>query len=664
MSDPSQASTSGPPHLPTNRFDGLRLVNFESRLAEEMGKSIERLGGVSRAAPSMRELPIPQSPDARAFADDLLAGQFDIVIFLTGVGARHLMTIVEQHHPRATILDALAKTTLVVRSAKPLAVLRDWGLQPDLQAPAPNTWHEVVATLDTNGPLLGKRVAIQEYGETNDDLAEALRKRQAEVTSVSVYSWALPEDLEPLRTAIQAIVDGEAEVVTFTSAQQVRHLLLVAGQMDLEVPLRDALRRTVIGSVGPTTSATLRRAGLGVDFEPDRPKMGDLVRGLARSAGLLLKRKRASLDAGVDTAGARRVDLIWPADECPDCPDPLHNSPFMRACRREPVPYTPIWIMRQAGRYQREYRELREKVSFLEMCKRPELAAEVTLMAVDRLGVDAAIIFADILLIVEPMGVGLAFNKGEGPSIAGPVQTGKDIDALREVEPTESLDFVFEAIRMTRRSLHPAIPLLGFCGAPFTVASYMIEGGPTRDFRKTKLLMYRDPGAWHALMEHLVRAHCKYLNAQIDAGVQALQLFDSWVGCLSEYDYREFVLPHVKKLISEVKPGVPIIHFGTNTTSLLRAIKEAGGDVIGLDWRRNLASGWEELGYDVAVQGNLDPVVLFASPAEVRRRAQLVLDQAGGRCGHIFNLGHGVLPETPIDHVIALVDAVHEISQR
>ncbi len=338
----------------------------------------------------------------------------------------------------------------------------------------------------------------------------------------------------------------------------------------------------------------------------------------------------------------------------------LYNSPFLRACRREKADYTPIWLMRQAGRYQREYREIREKVSFLELCKTPELAAQVTVMAVDQLNVDAAIIFADILLIVEPMGVGLAFNKGEGPSIARPVRSGRDVDQLKEVNVGESLSFVFEAVRIARRELAPGVPLIGFCGAPFTVASYMIEGGASREFAQTRSLMHDDPGAWNALLERIVRASADYLNGQIMAGAQAVQVFDSWVGCLDEQEYRRLVLPHTQALIRAVSPGTPVIHFGVNTGSMLKAIREAGGDVIGLDWRVNLAEAWETVGYDVGVQGNLDPNVLLTSTDEIRRQAKIILNQAAGRPGHIFNLGHGVLPNTPVENAKALVDAVHE----
>lgn len=342
----------------------------------------------------------------------------------------------------------------------------------------------------------------------------------------------------------------------------------------------------------------------------------------------------------------------------------LHDSPFMRACRREPVPFTPIWLMRQAGRYMPEYREVRARTEFLELCKTPALAMEVTVTAAERLGVDAAIIFADILLMVEPLGLNLEFSKGEGPKIDNPVRDSADVDRLRELEDIGSLDFVCEAIRQTRRSLRPDLPLIGFSGAPFTIASYMIEGGSSRNFVHTKSLMYRDPGAWNALLSLISRALVKYLNAQVASGAQALQLFDSWVGCLSPDDYREYVLPHTRSVIQNVTKGTPVLHFGTGTSSLLELMSQAGGDVIGLDWRVRLDEAWQKLGMDVGVMGNLDPVALFAGNDHIRSEAGKILAQAGGRPGHIFNLGHGILPETPVESVIALVEMVHEMSMK
>src|SRR5258705_3857034 len=334
----------------------------------------------------------------------------------------------------------------------------------------------------------------------------------------------------------------------------------------------------------------------------------------------------------------------------------------MRACRRETVPYTPIWLMRQAGRYMQEYRDVRARLSFLELCKTPSLAAEVTVTAAERLGVDAAIIFADILLVIEPMGLELEFSRGEGPVIHNPVRSAANVKRMRELEDAGALEFVFAAIRKTRAALRGDLPLIGFAGPPFTLASYIVEGGASKNYVHTKSLMYNDSGAWHAMMSLISRGLVKYLNAQIDAGAQAVQLFDSWVGALSPDDYREYVLPHTRSVICGVHSGTPVIHFGTGTSALLELMREAGGDVIGLDWRVRLNEGWERIGHDVGVMGNLDPVALFTNQKQLRSQAKVILEQAGGRPGHIFNLGHGILPETPVENVIALVEAVHEMS--
>ncbi|HEY8428403.1 MAG TPA: uroporphyrinogen decarboxylase [Sandaracinaceae bacterium] len=342
------------------------------------------------------------------------------------------------------------------------------------------------------------------------------------------------------------------------------------------------------------------------------------------------------------------------------------DSVFLKACRREPTPYTPIWLMRQAGRYQPEYRAIRAKVSFLELCKSPDLACEVTVLAVDQLGVDAAIIFADILLLLEPLGIGFEFTKGEGPSIASPLRTAADVDRVAEsIDPAASLDYVMEAIRRTRRELDARkVPLIGFSGAPFTLASYAIEGGGSRDYQHTKSFMYSDEGAWRELMQRLARAVGAYLNAQIDAGAQAVQLFDSWVGCLSPADYVRYVQPYVRTVIEAVKGRVPVIHFGQGNPELLGAIRDAGGDVISVDWRIDLGRAWERIGHDRAVQGNLDPVSLLAPRDVMLSRAREVLDAAAGRPGHVFNLGHGILQSSSVDQVKALVDFVHEASER
>lgn len=342
---------------------------------------------------------------------------------------------------------------------------------------------------------------------------------------------------------------------------------------------------------------------------------------------------------------------------------PSHDSPFMRAVRREPAEHTPVWLMRQAGRYMAEYRAVRERVPFLELCKTPALCAEVMLTAVERIGVDAAILFSDLLLILEPMGLGLEFTPGDGPVLHNPIREPAEVDRLRELDDCGPLQYVFDAVRHTRAGLPDRLPLIGFAGAPFTLAAYAIEGGGSRNYLHVKRLMLTDPGAWDALMARLARSIARYLIGQIEAGAQVVQLFDSWVGCLGVDDYRRFVLPHTRAVVEAVEPHAPVIHFGTGNPVLLRSQCEAGGQVLGADWRIPLDEAWAAVGYDRAIQGNLDPAVLLAPLAEIERRVQRILDLAGGRPGHIFNLGHGVLPQTPVENAAALVQMVHERSR-
>jgi uroporphyrinogen decarboxylase len=340
------------------------------------------------------------------------------------------------------------------------------------------------------------------------------------------------------------------------------------------------------------------------------------------------------------------------------------NDRFLKACRREPVDCTPVWFMRQAGRYMTEYRSLRAKHSMLALCKTPALAAQVTLQPLDRFPLDAAIIFADILLPLEAMGLHLEFAEGEGPVIHNPVRERADVARLKAIDGNE-LDYVAEAIRQTCQSLRGRVPLIGFAGAPFTLASYAIEGGGSRNYLLTKSMMYREPEAWHQLMDKLARVVTGYLRRQIRAGAGAIQLFDSWVGCLSAGDYCEYVKPHVQLIFDGLKrEGVPMIHFGTGTAAILRQMREAGGDVIGVDWRIHLDEAWTVIGHDRAVQGNLDPVALYAPLHEIERRIEDILRRAANRNGHIFNLGHGILPTTPVEHVEAAINMIHKLSQR
>ncbi|HWR15203.1 MAG TPA: uroporphyrinogen decarboxylase [Terriglobales bacterium] len=340
------------------------------------------------------------------------------------------------------------------------------------------------------------------------------------------------------------------------------------------------------------------------------------------------------------------------------------DSIFVKACKGLPTPVTPAWFMRQAGRYMAEYRAVRKHHSLVEICKTPALAAQVTIEAAEILKVDAAIIFADLLLPLEVMGLPFRFEAGEGPVIEKPVRTESDVAQLR-TDRAADLAYVGESIRLVTRHFGDKLPCIGFCGAPFTLASYMIEGGGSRHYVNTKKMMYNQPRAWDALMEKLISVLAEYTEEQVRAGADVVQVFDSWVGCLSVDDYRRYALPRTKELVQRLKKtGAPVIYFGTDSTTLLPSMQETGADVIGLDWRVPLDEGWKLLGNRGAVQGNLDPIALFAPQSEIRARVADIIQRAGGRPGHIFNLGHGIVPETPVENVKALLEMVHELSAR
>src|SRR5262249_26292177 len=343
--------------------------------------------------------------------------------------------------------------------------------------------------------------------------------------------------------------------------------------------------------------------------------------------------------------------------------DPLNDSGgrFLKACRRQPVDVTPVWFMRQAGRYMSEYRSLRERYSLLDLCRTPDLATEVTLQPVRRIEGDAAILFSDLLLPLEPLGIAFDFVRGEGPAIERPLRSEEDLGRVRRFEPRDELGYVLDPMRQVKRAVSGRVPLIGFAGAPFTLASYAIEGGHSNTFAQTKAVMYGHPKAWHAFCDVLADVVGDYLVAQIDAGVDAVQVFDSWVGALNAADYREFLLPHTKKIFDRVAgSGVPTIHFGVGTGSILGELRAAGGDVIGADWRTPLDEVWERIGHDRGIQGNLDPTLLLGPLDRVFAATDEILARAARPPGHIFNLGHGILPTTPVEHVQALARYVHQ----
>jgi uroporphyrinogen decarboxylase len=340
------------------------------------------------------------------------------------------------------------------------------------------------------------------------------------------------------------------------------------------------------------------------------------------------------------------------------------NDRFLRACRRLPVDATPVWFMRQAGRYMADYRALRQRYSLLEICANPELAVAVTLQPVDVIDVDAAILFSDLLVPFTPMGLKFDFIKGEGPAVENPIRTADDVERLHRFEPRESLRHVLETITLLRGELSGRVPLIGFGGAPFTLAAYAIEGGPSTTYARTKAFMYAQPAAWHRLCSRFADMMADYLLAQVEAGVQALQIFDSWAGALGRADYREFALPHTSRIFSALKAsGVPLIHFGVGTAAILKDIVENGADVIGVDWRQNIDESWAVVGHDRAIQGNLDPALLLGPKERLFAATEDIVRRASGRPGHIFNLGHGVLPNTSLETVQALARHVHEVSR-
>lgn len=630
------------------------IVAFESRLAEIMENGIRKHGGLPLVAPSMQEIPLEKNVEAYAFGERLIEGRVDLLILMTGVGLRMLVQALEVHYPRTEIIEALRKTTLLARGPKPVAVLREFGLTPDMTVPEPNTWVQVLETLDTEASgvsIHGRTVAVQEYGVSNEQLVEGLKKRGAAVIQVPVYRWTLPDDTAPLTAAIDVICRREAALVLFTTGVQIRHVLKVAAAEGKEKLLREGLAHARIASIGPTCSESLAEQNIRVDFEPSHPKLGHLISESARYY--------EGLSQANDPDGA--VFRLIQRSAAPEDGRELRlNSPMMRACRGEETAHTPVWLMRQAGRYMKEYRAIRSRQSFLELCKNKDLCAEITVHAQEKIGADAAIIFSDLLVIVEPFGLGLEYVRGDGPQISGEIASAGDVASLPEVEPEESLRYVADAIRLTRRCLKPEIPLIGFAGCPFTLASYMIEGGASRSFQKTKRFMYSEPEAWHLLMRKITAAVARYAEMQIRAGADIMQFFDSWVGCLGPQDYRRYVFEHSRNLVQSIKGKVPVIHFGTGTGAFLEDMHAAGADVLGVDFHCELSQVWERLGNAARLQGNMDPLLLQAPWPVIETRAREILDQAAGRSGYIFNLGHGILPETPVENVIRLVQFVHE----
>ena len=522
--------------------------------------------------------------------------------------------------------------------------LAEFDLKPAFNASRLSSWRETLLWLEATTRLSHTYFAIESTLQ-GSGLIASLETRGVRVEHV--FNPPVGFKIECNATFLES---DESWAIVVPGVEEARAFCRMQGSLHLT---NRPQNNHIVVAFGCETGDVLVQNGIDVALITDSPQPALAVEQFALTRESLLGRNQKQL-----------MNMSGPMSPPSDSNAPWYDSAFMKACRGEPTDVTPIWMMRQAGRYMQEYREVREKVSFLELCANPQLCSEVMCTAVSRLGVDAAIIFSDLLPMLVPMGCDLEFVKGDGPVIHNPVRTTADVDRIKPLESNDELQFVMDTVTQTRTDLPADMPLIGFSGAPFTLASYMIEGGSSRNYAHAKALMFGDRGAWNALMQKLTDSIVIYLKGQIDAGVQCVQLFDSWAGCLNPQHYREYVHPFVKQIIEQLPAEVPVINFGTGNPALLPLYADTAASVVGVEWRVRLDEAWETIGHDRAVQGNLDPTVLLTDPATIRKHAKDVLDQANGRPGHIFNLGHGILPMTPVDNAIALVDAVHELSQR
>lgn len=636
----------------------LGMIDLDrDRYVAALRHSIQNSGGVVQCL----ELKTAATPSA-AFANflhELITAAIDIVIFRTAAGVTEFFKNVPAHDRQRT-LNSLADIDVVAASDGAADAMAHHGLTPQVTVTGDCRWRKVLTTIDeeypsndrSGSPLATLQVAVEDCGDWFS-LSSGLEARGARVHPISIFPSASDVPKEKAHDFFEAFESGKFEVLWFQSAFDATIFSQLSKHFGRARLTDHLLNHHIVVCASKAAGEILADRAIPVDIVCDQTTAAAAVERFTEQLFTLRNRKLNSINT-----------MSGPTSSSNDTNAPWYNSPFMKACRGEPTDVTPIWMMRQAGRYMAEYREVRANVSFLELCANSQLCSEVMCTAVDRLGVDAAIIFSDLLPILVPMGCDLEFVKGDGPVIHNPVRTTADIDRIKPLESNAELEFVMETVRLTRRDLPADMPLIGFAGAPFTLASYMIEGGASRNYAATKTIMHGDRGAWNQLMDHLVLSISIYLNGQIEAGAQCVQLFDSWAGCLSYEDYRIHVHPHVQKIIASLPSDVPVINFATGNPSLLPLLADTEASVIGIDWRTRLDEAWQTVGHNKAVQGNLDPTVLLTNPAEIRRQAKIILDQAAGRPGHIFNLGHGILPMTDVDNAIALVDAVHELSQR
>ncbi|MDE0935070.1 MAG: uroporphyrinogen decarboxylase [Mariniblastus sp.] len=633
------------------RFEDFIIAILGDNDASECAALLEASGGVARPFLLAEELP-GTLDGSNEFANRILTADIDTVIFVTSVGVEAIVEQASRNVDQQRFLDCLADIHTVAGSKAAANALQQFQITPKISVNSSNSWRDILIAIDRSLPVINQTIALEE-SESIYSLISGLEARGARVVKVPLFADPSSEWAPVAIEFFEQLEAGEFHIILFPSPENAVRFCTLAKEYGRAKLTRHLLDNHLVLAIGRGTAEILSDRGFIVDYSTETTDPAKGIQEIKAQISQITKQKSII-----------RVSMSGPATNNSDPNAPWYNSPFMKACRGEPTDVTPIWMMRQAGRYMAEYREVRNKLSFLDLCANPQLCSEVMCTAVNRLGVDAAIIFSDLLPILVPMGCDLEFVKGDGPVIHNPVRTAADIDRIKPLESNDPLQFVMDTVKQTRNDLPADMPLIGFAGSPFTLASYMIEGGSSRNYAFTKTLMYGDHGAWDQLMQHLANSISLYLQGQIEAGAQCVQLFDSWAGCLSFEDYKTFAHPYVKRIIASLPSNVPVINFATGNPALLPLLADTRAAVIGIDWRTRLDDAWKIVGHDRAVQGNLDPTVLLTNPTEIKKHAKFVLDQAGGRAGHIFNLGHGILPQTPVDNAIALVDAVHELSQR
>ncbi len=572
--------------------------------------------------------------DLRNLGNRLVTGQLDAMLFVTAWAVDMFVETCSRTMERGRLLDSMRDATMIAASHSASRRLAELDVPCPIDVTDQTSWREILIQLDSAHRLEHLQMALEAIPESAP-LRAGLEARGAHVTQLvpAVFAPDLTDDEKALIEA--AATHSLAAVTVLDPAAIVR-----------------------LGTLFPDRSSADFLLAIPNDLRDVATQYGwrqlltfDDI-GELESLDLARHRPPISIQTPVES--------MRPPGDRP----PWWDSPFMKAVRREPTPVTPVWLMRQAGRYMQEYREVRDNVSFLELCRNPALCSEVMCTAVQRLGVDAAIIFSDLLPMLIPMGMDLEYQSGDGPVIHNPIRSPEDVKRVRRLTDLSAVDFVFETVRLTRRDLPDDLPLIGFAGAPFTLASYMIEGRGSRHYAHSKQLMFGHPAAWAELMDKITDSVVAYLVAQFEAGAQCVQIFDSWAGCLSADDYRQSVLPWMERLVDQVSSHGPVINFATGNPELLGPLAQTRAAVIGVDWRIDLAAAWQRIGFERAVQGNLDPTVLLTDYDTIRKHVRRILDAAAQRPGHIFNLGHGVLPMTPVENARAVVDLVHELSRR